>query len=108
MLQKKEKLPDHIIKQGRNAILRGEFKAGDLLGSEKELMEEFGLSKGIFGGIFIAEVDMQTPRNSLTNSMHFKSVSIKDITRVRYLIEPPLAFFWHQSLPGKILNSMKI
>jgi len=105
------KISDQIIEQIRNAILSGRFKPGDKVASEKELMSEFGVSKatlrealrvlegmglveirkGIAGGVFIAEVDMKTTISGIINFLHFKTVSIKDITMIRYLLEPPLA-----------------
>jgi len=104
------KISDQIIEQIRNAILSGRFKPGDKVASEKELMSEFGVSKatlrealrvlegmglveikkGIAGGVFIAEVDMKTTIHGIINFLHFKTVSIKDITMVRYLLEPPV------------------
>jgi len=105
------KISDQIIEQIRNAILSGRFKPGDKVASEKELMSEFGVSKatlrealrvlegmglveirkGIAGGVFIAEVDMKTTIHGIINFLHFKTVSIKDITMIRYLLEPPVA-----------------
>jgi GntR family transcriptional repressor for pyruvate dehydrogenase complex len=105
------KISDQIIEQIRNAILSGRFKPGNKVASEKELMSEFGVSKatlrealrvlegmglveirkGIAGGVFIAEVDMKTTINGIINFLHFKTVSVKDITMIRYLLEPPVA-----------------
>lgn len=105
------KISDQIIEQIRNAILSGHFKPGDKVASEKELISEFGVSKatlrealrvlegmglveirkGIAGGVFIAEVDMKTTIHGIINFLHFKTVSIKDITMIRYLLEPPVA-----------------
>jgi GntR family transcriptional repressor for pyruvate dehydrogenase complex len=105
------KISDQIIEQIRNAILSGRFKPGNKVASEKELMSEFGVSKatlrealrvlegmglveikkGISGGVFIAEVDMKTTISGIINFLHFKTVSIKDITMIRYLLEPPVA-----------------
>ncbi len=105
------KISDQIIEQIRNAILSGHFKPGDKVASEKELMSEFGVSKatlrealrvlegmglveikkGISGGVFIAEVDMRTTIHGIINFLHFKTVSVKDITMIRYLLEPPVA-----------------
>ena len=105
------KISDQIIEQIRNAILSGRFKPGDKVASAKELMSEFGVSKatlrealrvlegmglveikqGIAGGVFIAEVDMKTTLHGITNFLHFKIVSIKAITMIRYLLEPPVA-----------------
>ena len=106
--KKPEKISDQIIAQIRDTILAGDLKPGDKLGSEKELIGQFGVSKatlrealrvleamglieirkGLSGGVFIAEVDMKTTINSSVNFLHFKSVSIKDITMLRLFVEP--------------------
>lgn len=57
------------------------------------VLEGMGLveiRKGIAGGVFIAEVDMKTTISGVMNFLHFKAVSIRDITMIRYLLEPPV------------------
>lgn len=108
---KSEKVSDSIIAQIRDAILSGRLKPGDRLASEKELIEQFGVSKatmrealrvleviglleirkGIAGGAFVAEVDMRTTLHAIVNFLHFQTVSVKEITMLRYLIEPSVA-----------------
>jgi GntR family transcriptional regulator, transcriptional repressor for pyruvate dehydrogenase complex len=108
---KSEKVSDNIIAQIRDAILSGRLKPGDRLASEKELIDQFGVSKatmrealrvleviglleirkGIAGGAFVAEVDMRTTLHAIVNFLHFQTVSVKEITMLRYLIEPSVA-----------------
>ncbi len=108
---KTEKVSDRIIEQIRDAVLSGSVKPGDRLASEKELIAQFGVSKatmrealrvleamglveirkGISGGVFIAEVDMKTTIHSIMNFLHFRSVSISDITMLRFTVEPSVA-----------------
>lgn len=108
---KSEKVSDKIIAQIRDAILSGQLKPGDKLASEKELMGQFEVSKGtmrealrvlevlglievrkgIAGGAFVAKVGMRTTIHSLINFIHFQPVSIREITMLRYLIEPTVA-----------------
>lgn len=109
--EKGQKVSHYVIEQIRTAILSGEFKPGDRLASEKELSDQFQVSKasmreairvlevmglitickGAGGGIFVARVDMNTTVHNLTNFLHFKNVSIRDVTMVRVLMDPPLA-----------------
>lgn len=108
---KSGKVSDNIIAQIRDAILSGKIKPGDRLASEKELIEQFGVSKatmrealrvleviglleirkGIAGGAFVAEVGMRTTIHAIINFLYFQTVSIKEITMLRYLIEPSVA-----------------
>lgn len=115
---KTEKVSDRIIEQIRDAVLSGELKPGDRVASEKELMVQFAVSKatmrealrvleamglveirkGIQGGVFIAEVGMKTTIHSMMNFLHFKPVSVRDITMMRFMLEPSVAYLAAQRL----------
>jgi GntR family transcriptional regulator, transcriptional repressor for pyruvate dehydrogenase complex len=108
---KTNKVSHYVVEQVRDAILTGGFKPGDRLASQRELVDQFQVSKasmrealtvlegmgliearkGTGGGIFAAEVDMKTTVHSLTNFLHFTNVSVGDITMLRYFLEPHLA-----------------
>lgn len=105
---KTNKASQHIIDQIRNAIFEGRLKPGDKLPSERELTEKFKVSKatlrealrslevlgfleirkGVSGGSFVTEVDMTKARDSFTNFLLFKNLSLKDLSEVRLLLEP--------------------
>ncbi len=105
------KISEHIIEQVRKAIFEGKLKPGDKLPPEKELMKNFNVSKatlrealrslevlgfleirkGVSGGAFVTEVDMKKARDSFINFLHFKNLSIKDLTEVRLLLESHIA-----------------
>jgi GntR family transcriptional regulator, transcriptional repressor for pyruvate dehydrogenase complex len=115
---KTEKVSDRIIDQIRDAVLSGRLKPGDRVASEKELMVQFAVSKatmrealrvlealglveirkGTQGGVFIAEVGMKTTIHSMMNFLHFKPVSVRDITMMRFMLEPSVAFLAAQRL----------
>lgn len=108
---KKDKISSTIIQQIKKAILTGEVKPGESLPPEKELIVQFGVSKhtlrealrsleamgfitikrGAGGGPVVSEVDLETTRESFANFLHFKNVSIGDLSEVRKLVEPYLA-----------------
>jgi len=108
---KKQRVSSVVIKQIKGAILSGEVKPGDLLPPEKELIEQFGVSKhtlrealrtleamgfitikrGAGGGPVVSEIGLEKTRESFTNFLHFKNVSVRDLSEVRKLIEPYLA-----------------
>lgn len=109
--RKNEKVTDLIIGQIRDAVLSGQLKPGDRLASEKELVAQFDVSKatlrealralevmglvesrkGASGGVYITEVKLQTTIHSMMNFLHFKSLSIAEITMVRFMLEPNIA-----------------
>ena len=100
-----------IIDQIRTAILAGKLKPGDILPPEKELTEQFGVSKqtlreslralehmglidvrkGIGGGAHIVEVDIEVTKQSLANFLYFKDLTIENLSELRKLIEPHAA-----------------
>jgi len=124
---KSEKVSDKIIAQIRDAILSGQLTSGDKLASEKELMGQFEVSKatmrealrvleviglieirkGTAGGAFVAKVGMKTTIHSLINFIHFQPVSIREITMLRYLIEPGVAQVAASSITDKNITNLK-
>jgi len=108
---KSNKISEHIVEQIRKAIFEGRLKPGDKLPPEKELMKNFNVSKvtlreamrslevlgfleirkGVSGGAFVTEVDLKTARNSFINFLHFKNLSLNDLTEVRLLLESHIA-----------------
>ncbi len=108
---KKDKMSTHIIRQVREAILSGELHPGKCLPPEKELINQFGVSKhtlrealrsleamgfieirrGAGGGPVVSEVDMKITRDCIANFLHFQNASIRDLSEVRKIIEPYLA-----------------
>jgi len=105
------KISEHIIEQIRKAIFEGRLKPGDRLPPERELMENFKVSKatlrealhslevlgfleirkGVSGGPFVTEVDLKKARDSFINFLHFKNLSLTNLTEVRLLLESHIA-----------------
>ncbi|MCB2225620.1 MAG: FadR family transcriptional regulator [Desulfarculaceae bacterium] len=124
---KTEKVSDRIIEQIRDAVLSGQIKPGDRLASEKELIAQFGVSKatmrealrvleamglveirkGTTGGVFVAEVDMKTTIHSIMNFLHFRSISISDITMLRFTVEPSVAHLAAMNATEKDLERLR-
>ncbi len=108
---KKDKISTLIIRQIREAILQGEIKPGEALPPEKDLVQQFGVSKhtlrealrtlegmglidirrGAGGGPVVTEVNLETTRDFLQSFFHFQNISIRDLSEVRKIIEPYLA-----------------
>lgn len=124
---KSEKVSERIVVQIRDAVLSGRLKPGDRVASEKELVVQFGVSKatvrealrvleamglvelrkGIQGGVFIAEVDMTTTIHSIMNFLHFKAVSIHDITMLRFMLEPSVVHVAASRLAEEDIQSLE-
>ena len=108
---RKNKTTDIIIDKIRTAILEGKLKPGDRLPPEKELGEQFQVSKqtlreslralehmgmlvmrkGSGGGAFIVEVEEQVVTQNLANYLYFKNLSIENLSELRRIMEPHAA-----------------
>lgn len=108
---KKDKISTVIIRQIRSAIMQGKLKPGQALANEKELIEQFGVSKhtlrealrtlegmglisikrGAGGGPVVSEIDIGTARDYFASFMFFQNVARDDITSLRRLAEPWIA-----------------
>ena len=108
---RKNKTTDIIIDKIRTAILEGKLKPGDRLPPEKELGEQFQVSKqtlreslralehmgmlvmrkGSGGGAFIVEVEEQVVTQNLANYLYFNNLSIENLSELRRIMEPHAA-----------------
>jgi len=99
------------LDQIRNAIFGRRLKPADKLPSERELIGKFKVSKatlrealgslevlgfleirkGVSGGAFVTGVDMVKARDSFTNFLLFKNLSLEDLSEVRLLLESYIA-----------------
>lgn len=105
---RQSKTTDIIIGQIRTAILEGRLSPGDRLPPEKQLGEQFQVSKqtlresmralehmglidvrkGVGGGAFIVEVDEKVAARSLANYLYFKNLTIENLSECRRIMEP--------------------
>jgi GntR family transcriptional repressor for pyruvate dehydrogenase complex len=124
---KSNKISENIVEQIRKAIFEGSLKPGDKLPPERELMKNFKVSKatlrealrslevlgfleirkGVSGGPFVTEVDMKTARDSFINFLHFKNLSLNDLTEVRLLLESHIAEKVAHAISEEDLNRLK-
>jgi len=108
---KSNKVSEHITEQIRRAIFAGKLKPGDKLSPERELTKTFHVSKvtlrealrsleilgfleirkGVSGGAFVTAVDMKKARDSFTNFLLFKNLSLSNLSEVRLILEPYVA-----------------
>lgn len=116
-----------IISQIRSAILQGKLRPGDKLPSERELVDQFQVSKqslreamralehvglidvrkGIGGGAHIVEVDIEITKENLANYLSFKNLSIENLSEFRKLIEPYAAAKAAENISSKQLEALK-
>lgn len=125
---RQSKITQKIFSQIRTAILEGKLKPGDKLPAEKKLVEQFQVSKqtlreslralehmglidvrkGIGGGAFIVEVDVEIAKESLANYLYFKNLTIENLSEFRILIEPAAAKMAAQNISSGKLEALRL
>jgi DNA-binding FadR family transcriptional regulator len=108
---KQSRVSEGVINQIKNFILLGHFKAGEKLPSERDLSEEFRVSRmairealraleisgfietrqGINGGAFVTDLTFEHLGNAFLDLFLADKVSIPEMLKVRLLIEPEVA-----------------
>ena len=108
---KQPRISEEVLRQLKEAILLGEFKSGEKLPSERELTEQFQVSRGVIreairaleitgfvvtrqgpsGGAFVTELSFNHVGNAFLDLFLANRVSIPELTHVRYFVEPEVA-----------------
>ena len=108
---KQPRISEEVLRQLKEAILLGQFKSGQKLPSERELTEEFRVSRGVIreairaleitgfvftrqgpaGGAFVTELSFDHVGNAFLDLFLSNKVSIPEMAHVRYFIEPEVA-----------------
>ena len=102
---------EEIVAQLKQSILTGRFKPGDKLPTERELVEEFQVSRvairealrtlensgfivtrqGANGGAYVTDLTFEFLANAFVDLFLADKISIPELHRVRLIIEPEIA-----------------
>ena len=102
---------DEVIQQIKALIFSGRLAPGDQLPSEKDLTEQFGLSRitvrdalrvlesaglieirvGARGGAFVAKPSAERVSESLTNLLRLQQITLQELIEARLVVEPQVA-----------------
>jgi DNA-binding FadR family transcriptional regulator len=105
------RVSEEVVAQVKQSILLGEFKAGDKLPSEHELMEQFQVSRaairealralensgflmtrqGATGGAYVTELSFKRVSDAFLDLFLADRVSMPELCQVRQIIEPEVA-----------------
>ena len=105
------RVSEEVLSQLKESILLGKFKSGEKLPSERELTEEFQVSRGVVreairaleitgfvvlrqgptGGAFVTDLSFDHVGNAFLDLFLANKVSIPELANVRYFIEPEVA-----------------
>lgn len=105
------RVSDEVLGQIKESILLGKFKSGEKLPSERELTEEFQVSRGVVreairaleitgfvvlrqgptGGAFVTDLSFDRVGSAFLDLFLSNKVSIPELADVRYYVEPEVA-----------------
>jgi len=108
---KQTRVSEEVTEQIKQCILLGDFKAGDKLPTERELMEEFQVSRvairealralensgfvetrqGASGGTYVIDLSFEKLSSAFIDLFLAEKISIPEMFHVRVLIEPEVA-----------------
>lgn len=108
---KQPRISEEVFNQLKEAILSNTFRAGDKLPSERELAEQFQVSRvavreairalenngfvairqGAAGGAFVTDLTFEQLAGACLDLFRANKISIHELHRVRILIEPEVA-----------------
>ncbi|HVN25003.1 MAG TPA: FadR/GntR family transcriptional regulator [Syntrophorhabdales bacterium] len=108
---KRGRVSDSVLEQIKQSIIKGDYRSGDKLPPEKELMEVFNVSRGSLrealrsleesgfvvvrpgaaGGAYVAGAGVRSLANRLHDIILMERVSFEEILQFRSLTEPGIA-----------------
>jgi GntR family transcriptional repressor for pyruvate dehydrogenase complex len=108
---KQLRVSKEVTEQLKHAILLGQFQTGDKLPPERELAEQFQVSRvavreslrvlettgflttrpGITGGTFVTDLTFEHLSNAFVDLFLAEKISVPELVHVRVLIEPEIA-----------------
>ena len=125
-IPKRVKLSDQIVESVKSWVVLNQMQPGDRLPNERELMEQFGYSKGTVrealkslevqglvsirtgpnGGAILERVPYGKASELLRNFLHFDQPSGSEIYALRTLIEPQIAALAASKLTEEDLDTL--
>ncbi|MGD0237304.1 MAG: GntR family transcriptional regulator [Syntrophorhabdales bacterium] len=124
---KQSRISGEVTEQLKQSILLGHFKSGEKLPSERELAEQFQVSRvairealrtlensgfittrqGVTGGTFVTELTFQQVSNAFLDLFLADKISIPELYRVRLLVEPEVARLAAQNITREYAERLK-
>lgn len=121
------KVSEEVVKQVQEAIFSGQLEPGDRLPSERDLAEQFGLSRmsvrlalrtlesaglveikvGSSGGAFIRAHNFDPLRATLASMLRSKKASILDLAEARKIVETATAELAAQRATAEDLKALR-
>jgi DNA-binding FadR family transcriptional regulator len=124
---KQPRVSGEVAAQLKQSILLGQFKAGDKLPSERDLAEQFQVSRiavrealrflentgfvstrqGITGGSFVSDLTFEHLSNAFVDLFLAEKISVPELVYVRVLVEPEIAKLAAKNIDRKHARLLK-
>jgi GntR family transcriptional regulator, transcriptional repressor for pyruvate dehydrogenase complex len=124
---KQSRVSGEVTEQLKQSILLGHFKSGEKLPSERELAEQFQVSRvairealrtlensgfvttrqGVTGGTFVTELTFQQLSNAFLDLFLAEKITIPELYQVRLLVEPEVARLAAQRITPEYAERLK-
>lgn len=124
---KQSRVSGEVTEQLKQSILLGHIKSGEKLPSERELAEQFQVSRvairealrtlensgfittrqGVTGGTFVTELTFQQLSNAFLDLFLAEKISIPELYQVRLLVEPEVARLAAQRVTPEYAERLK-
>lgn len=121
------RISGEVAEQLKQSILVGHFKAGDRLPSERDLAEQFQVSRvairealralensgfittrqGVTGGAFVTDLTFEHLVNAFLDLFMADKISIPELYQVRLLVEPEVARLAAQRVTAEYAERLK-
>jgi GntR family transcriptional repressor for pyruvate dehydrogenase complex len=121
---KQSRVSEEVAVQLKQSILLGYFKPGEKLPPERDLAEQFQVSRvatrealrklehagfivtrqGATGGAYVTDLNFEYLVNAFLDLFLADKISIPELYHVRLLIEPEVARLRPRTLPPNLLN----
>ncbi|MCX5807479.1 MAG: FadR/GntR family transcriptional regulator [Proteobacteria bacterium] len=108
---KQSRISEEVAEQLKQSILLSTFKAGDKLPSERDLADQFQVSRiavrealrrlentgfvatrqGVTGGTFVTDLTFEHLSNAFVDLFLAEKISVPELVEVRLLVEPEIA-----------------
>ena len=108
---KQSRVSGEVAEQLKQSILLGHFEAGDKLPSERDLADQFQVSRiairealrflestgfvatrqGVTGGTFVTDLSFEHLSNAFVDLFLAEKISVPELVEVRLLVEPEIA-----------------
>jgi GntR family transcriptional regulator, transcriptional repressor for pyruvate dehydrogenase complex len=124
---KQSRVSEEVTEQIKSSVVRGQFKPGDKLPSERELSEQFHVSRAVIrealwilaktgfivirpgasGGAFVTDMSFTNLKSVFVDLFLSEKISLHELTQARLLFEPEMARLAAKNITPEYAEQLK-